>query len=79
MKTVKTCTTRFEAEMVKGNLENQGFHPVVFDFSMDMVLPNASLIDESSSLKVAVPDPEYDQVMDYLKNGQNADDLQEEN
>lgn len=76
MKTIRHCSNRFEAEVLKGNLENGGFHPVIFDCTMDMVLPNITCA--SGILKVVVPDEEYGRAKEYLKKEQNDREMQEE-
>ena len=65
MKTAARCSTHFQAEVIKGNLENEGFHPVVFDSSMDSFMPLNTLYKDNK-IVVNVPDHEYDAVLEYL-------------
>ncbi|HHV02869.1 MAG: DUF2007 domain-containing protein [Bacteroidales bacterium] len=67
MKTIAECNTLFQAEVIKGNLENEGFHPVVFDNSMNSFLPVNTTYGKNL-IYVRVPDEEYDLVKKYLKN-----------
>lgn len=67
------CSNRFEANLLKGNLENEGFHPVIFDFTFDAVYP--SFKDTlAGEIFVAVPDDEYDEVIEYLQKSTNFAD-----
>jgi hypothetical protein len=65
MKTVAERNTLFEADIVKGNLENAGFHPVVFDNSMNSFYPFTS-IQGPSLVDIRVPDEEYEAAREWL-------------
>ncbi|MDD2290191.1 MAG: DUF2007 domain-containing protein [Bacteroidales bacterium] len=73
MKTVARCNNIFQAEVIKGNLENQGFHPVVFDNSMDSFMPLDTLYKENK-IVVNVPDQEYEAAQAYLDSPKNQPD-----
>jgi hypothetical protein len=66
MKTVAECHTLFEANVIKGNLENEGFHPVVFDNSMNSILPFQAT-QGKKYVSVRVPNEEYQAAKDYLE------------
>ena len=70
MKTVARCNTHFQANVIKGNLENEGFHPVVFDSSMDSFLPLNTLYKDNK-IFVNVPDQEYQAAKEYLASPSN--------
>lgn len=67
MKTVAECHTLFQANVIKGNLENEGFHPVVFDNSMNSILPFQSTHGKQY-VTVRVPDQEYAAAKEFLEN-----------
>lgn len=64
MRTVMYCENRMQAELVKGNLENMGFHPVVFDRALN-VLPGIIRLSKPE-VTVEVPDQEYEAALAYL-------------
>ena len=67
MKTAARCNTHFQADVIKGNLENEGFHPVIFDNSMNSFLP-LNITYGKNLVHVRVPDEEYEPVKKYLEN-----------
>ncbi|HNR28085.1 MAG TPA: DUF2007 domain-containing protein [Bacteroidales bacterium] len=73
MKTAARCNTHFQADVIKGNLENEGFHPVVFDSSMNSILPLEAMSSENK-IVVNVPDKEYQAVKEYLDTRKNGSD-----
>ncbi len=73
MKTVAECSTLFQADVIKGNLENEGFHPVVFDNSMNSFLP-VNRTNGQKLIYVRVPEEEYDDAMAYLNAQKNGSD-----
>ncbi|HOG26049.1 MAG TPA: DUF2007 domain-containing protein [Bacteroidales bacterium] len=73
MKTVARCSTHFQADVIKGNLENEGFHPVVFDNSMNSFLP-VNTTNGKNLIDVRVPDQEYEAALAYLDTKKNQPD-----
>lgn len=72
MRTVAECNTPFEAELVKGNLENGGFHAVVFNKSMNSIYP-LTMTDEQQIVEVRVPDEEFVAASQWLQNERQAE------
>ena len=66
MRTVAECHTLFQANIIKGNLENEGFHPVVFDNSMNSLLPFHST-QGKQYVTVRVPAQEYAAATEFLE------------
>jgi len=73
MKTVAQCSTHFQADVIKGNLENEGFHPVVFDNSMNSFLPVNTTYGKNL-IDVRVPDEEYKAAMEFLDSQKDQPD-----
>ncbi|MFA5444991.1 MAG: DUF2007 domain-containing protein [Bacteroidales bacterium] len=73
MKTVAECSTHFQADVIKGNLENEGFHPVVFDNSMNSFLP-INKTNGQNLIFVRVPDEEYKPAMEFLDSRKDQPD-----
>lgn len=80
MKIVAKCQTPFEAEMIKGNLDNRGFHAVVFNNSLYSIY-GLTLGAETMTIEVRVPDEEFDEASRWMSQedeAQQAAEQQEE-
>lgn len=60
MAIVKVCDTYVQAEIVQGNLINQGIHAEIYDKGMEVLL-------ENEGIPVLVPQKDYDRAMDILE------------
>lgn len=57
MKTVGKYATSFEANLIKGFLENEGIQATVLNENINYVLPATNV---ATSIEVAVSDEDYD-------------------
>lgn len=68
MKTVKYCDDLFQAELIKGRLENEGIRAEVINQHVNIVLPYAAAIP-SLNVQVVVADEDYKRVTEILAEG----------
>lgn len=79
MKTIAQCNSLFEAELIKGNLENSGLHPVVFNNTMNSIYP--LVVSDTFYIEVRVPDEEETEALAYLMEDMRSEaiDAEKEN
>ncbi len=77
MKIITHCASPFEAELIKGKLENEGLHPVVFNNAMNSIYPPVILID-TFTIDVRVPDEEEEAARKWVAKDLHKDAEQAE-